>query len=310
MRIMGLFASTGLALSATMAAGSTFIPFDTKIYEMQESAVESVYNEDDAVLNAFENGCAVYYEKQYPWTKDLGGKRFSATVSANGFGKATCNSLTATLETTAKAKAFRKEFPLADTDISLETTRKEIDFGASLYVMGYEVNKISENVASELSLKGSPSLGIDEEETFKGSLGPIPVSIKYGVVGQITFNWQASADLMAADVQVYPTVESDVYVEGMIGSKAVLSAHAEGQMTLLEDELKGRIRLEIDTEKKTPEARVLAKIDNKMSALNGEIKGHVMLRDETAIDQDIFSWDGFNHSQSVLDENRIIPIQF
>ena len=269
----------------------------------------------DAEFNSFEgsqesSACATYYNRHYPWSFELGDDSFGASLGAEALALANCNGVHLRASAEAKAAVFEQPLYLASTHVDAKALRSEISLSAGLLVLGYEVDRTELKTAGEISISGAPRLAFDESQKWRGAIGPVPVTVTYGVAGEAVLKWRSWANIMEAKISAVPHVGADAYVVGGVGSKKVAALMVQGELPILHDTLTAEVGIEIAGDDNAPAAVAKSHVKNSLSALNGRIFGVVKLLDKSVYEREFFNWDGIEEGRVIYDEVKHFPISF
>lgn len=299
-----------LAAPAVWAKDKRVEVFDPSRLDAQRALIEQeVYQAEGPRFALQSTGCAVYYEKHYPYSYELGDQKFGAAFASDAFAIFDCNGARTGADAAVKGTVFEQRFPLADLTAHVEASRKLVTFEASFYVMGFEVDQSHMEGAGEIRMSGRPHYVIDEENHWDGAIGPVPVTIKYGVAGLAELPWQVWGNLMEAKVETLPKVTAAAYIEGGLGSAQVAALVVGGQMTVLDENFAATAGVEIGGTDSQPEIVAKAYVENNWQALDGTLNGSVTLLNHKIFSREFFNWDGIKLHQVIFDEEEHVPFK-
>lgn len=176
-------------------------------------------------------------------------------------------------------------------------------------VLGMVVQEYDSQEAAELVYADRVSFPIQVEDSEVFMVGPVPVDIRYGIIGDAGLSYSAAIQVGAVEVDADPYVDSSVYASG--GIDAMLAeVRAEGDLTLIKDDFDADFRMMLDLAS-LDSFRFEATADNQFNALDGRVTVLAESRVpglSRTYEQDLLSWDGYDRYDQAFDVAVDLPI--
>lgn len=310
MRIPALVPHCGLVLSIlsspVFASKETY---DASHLEAQKSQIADRIHRARSLSSTDFSKCATFAERIYPWSQNLGDGNFGVFIEADSHAIANCQGVEVGAHARADATVFEESVSLLDASITASAGKKDISFYSKLLVLGYEVGKNSMSTKAFLQASGRPSYNIDKNEHWDGSIGPVPVTINYGIIGEAHLGWHVTANILEAKIDARPSVDVDAVISGGIGSSSVVALEVGGKMKVLQDDFVAEMGANISGEDHAPEFVTNANIENDMVALSGLLEGQATVASNKIFEKEFFRWEGIDLSESIYKEEKHFPIQ-
>jgi hypothetical protein len=249
------------------------------------------------------------------WNYEVGNRsRFAAFINGKLELNGSANVATAEAEANAGGYAFDKQANiLRATAKVVAPDNGQLSANLNLAAFGANVYNFNRTVNASIQKTDTFQYAVDKEiVNFRFTIGPIPMSAKFGVRGSAGLRYDIFASPRYAYAKAVPFLDTRAYGQG--GADIVVGGAGVGvNLVLLKDELEiaGKARLNIVNAKLVLDTQFSAL--NKFSALNGNVYAYAFVYvprfgvppwKKKQWDWTIVSWNGFNHTGYFFNESK------
>ncbi|MBF0440979.1 MAG: hypothetical protein HQK54_03675 [Oligoflexales bacterium] len=279
-------------------------PFDASTLEYQFQTLESQYNVTPMDLSGIypvDGECAPFYEKHFPWSRSLGDGKFGTGINFDAYLQGSCEGYRSGADARVRAALFSRDFSLAQANAVAGIGKSEMFFDTGVYVLGYEVarKRYSENAV--LRISGSPRQNIQVSQEVPLQIGPVPVTVEFGLAGHVIFDWMASISIVELIADMIPHISVDSFIIGSIAAAKVVSLGVKGSVNVIDESLAIKSSLNVINLEGRAGLKGRVIIDNFMKSLSGFFSGVVKLFSKEIYYKEFFRWNGFSKTDNLLD---------
>lgn len=187
--------------------------------------------------------------------------------------------------------------------------KEEVTVKGDVIAMGYSLGDFNHTQSTALKVadKMSYPLEINDKKYFM--VGPVPVKVQYGLIGEAGLDYQATLDLGSAILDANPYVDSKVFATAGVDVK-IARVDATGDVILIKDTMTNHIALELDqVDFETITLDALGY--NKVDALRGQITASAV-SDTFGMEhtRELVSWNGFTREDQAFRVELDYPTPF
>ena len=180
-----------------------------------------------------------------------------------------------------------------------------------LTVAGYVVGDFEHSVKTSIEFGDRFSFPIDLNDSKTFLVGPIPVKVQYGMVGEAGMDYLAELSAGAIQLGTDPFVDTNVYVNSKV-DVAVAKVEATGKLILVNDQMNNQITLELD-QVDFDRIYVDAIGQNDVRALEGSVTINAfadIMGNQRDYSKNLFSWNGFERQDQMFRVDLEYPLEF
>lgn len=177
-----------------------------------------------------------------------------------------------------------------------------------LMVLGYVVADLERTEKTVQTLKDTISVPIDLSAKRTFLVGPVPVPVEYGVIGEGGLGYEASLAMMKADLKAKPFVKSQIFARASVDAKVAV-IEAAGQITLINDQLDNQVSLAIqnyDFDTIYLKASGINNFDGLKGDITIKAKADIMGK-PNGYRKELVSWNGFSQEDQLYLVDLAIP---
>ncbi|NRA64780.1 MAG: hypothetical protein HRU19_09890 [Pseudobacteriovorax sp.] len=246
----------------------------------------------------------------WPYETTTGNDEISALFFADLHLERNCNLLRGEVHAGAVAdfRGISIEAVDAIAEVALKD-RRTFSVETIVTVVGMVVQEFKYEEIAEIGYSDSFDFPISMSQEEIVMVGPVPVSVEYGIVGEAGLNYDATLQIGALDVGANPYVDTSVFANGGI-DVGFASVKASGEMTMVNDSFDARLNLAID-QVNFDKLVFTANATNEFEALDGRIS--VFAEASVAgfsreYETDLFNWDGYSRTDNAFDIEVDVPL--
>ena len=217
-------------------------------------------------------------------------------------------------EVNAGGSMFGESFELLRVTGNLNAPKSgTMNVKVGVSVLEKSVHSLDENVTAAWSKTDSISVRLDKSVTIHFTLGPIPMSAKFGATGTAGINYGVAIAPLMASARVGPFVHTNVYAQAGV-DLLIAEAGAGANLTLLNTDgnLNGSLSMEIDSASK-PYFKWTDSYSQSLDMLGGNVYIFAKISypcfccwctDE--YNWNVFSWGGFHVSGELFNDSKTL----
>ncbi len=251
------------------------------------------------------------------WSKYLGDSKFNIGVDASLDVRGSCEVMAAHGVGRARGEAFDHGFDLIRGDITARATDKNgSDLGLKIYLASFRIIDTSSHYNTTLDQNLDQGKSFDQGGSYHFVIGPIPVSVSYGVEGRVGVKYGYHLSPLNASGYAKPYGNTDAYLRGGIVA-LIAGGCVSGELKLLDVELMawGRASFEVSSGK--PYIYTRALMDYDIAALDGKLSAYVFVYvpawsippwKKKTYSATIADWRGFHLEGTVVDYSNWLAL--
>lgn len=303
-----------LLLTQNVAYANGQQAFDSRHLDRQSDIFQQTLSQEP-IRNILVDGetstqeCKELYAWEYPWSNRLGDDKFASDFSFTVRSQADCQKVVSSADMAITGIVFETSLDMASGRVEVESADHMTSYSSELSVLGMVVDRQQIQGGNRLHTSGSSRHPFEFSDEYSTFVGPIPVTLEYGVIGEAGLQWDGEMQGLSAELQASPSIEAAAYVTGGVAMKSVVEIEAGGSLNLIDDVLTSQAGIRVDgLGSDEPMLSVNAAIDNEMTALDGHLFGRVELLSKEVYHSEFYRWDGVVQQGNLVDENLDIPL--
>jgi hypothetical protein len=238
--------------------------------------------------------CPNPYERTLPFVRDIGGDKAAVYLKAEAGLSYDCQVFSASSFGEADVELFKIKAQVINARAATTHNGERTQLNGRVTTLGYEIKSISRDVSTVYEETFRPNRDIDLSKDMTVMVGPVPVSIRYGVEGVTGIRVKAGFKNFGSNLHTSPFLKTAAYLQGGIDVK-IIKASARGDLLLVDGKLPTDLSVYFDRSAKAPTIAYTAHGDILADTLQGSAKAllEVKLGDETkSYERDLFAWNG------------------
>ncbi len=250
------------------------------------------------------------------WNYSNSNNLFGASVNADLNITGTCQGLTTKADADASGKIFGANFNLLNATMKGTTAENNQISGAlDVKIMGMDVVNRSYKEALP-NLSDTYSQNVSYGGGFHFMIGPVPLSVTYGLGGTASFSWKATITPTVALAEGRPTTGTWVFAQGGVDIAAA-GANLGTNLTLLNVDLTGRGTMQITLQNNVIGFAGNTFLSYGINALSGNVYADAWIFvprwgvppwKKKSWRDDLFAWSGFQDNRILINENSWDPL--
>ncbi|SMF48972.1 hypothetical protein [Pseudobacteriovorax antillogorgiicola] len=246
----------------------------------------------------------------WPFEVKQGGENSEILFYADLYLERSCTSIMAEAKAGSTGTLYGISADLVEAKASATLqNRRAIILEGDVTVLGYVVDdfRYTEQTSISIGDRLAFPLELDDSQTFM--VGPVPVAVDYGLVGEGGLNYNATLSVGAIDLDATPYVESKVFAATGLDI-LIAEVKAYGEVTLINDTFRNQFSLALD-QVNFDKIYFDAYGWNQLNALDGRIAMTAktkVIGFERTYNQDLVNWNGYARQDEAFRVELDYPI--
>ena len=242
---------------------------------------------------------------QWPYEYSKSGSNSEINFMAEFSILRKCDLLSAKATAHADGQLYGINAELVDTTAAADLkNRKYFSLDTEIAILGYVVDDFHYDEITEIAYEDRLEFPIEIKDRRTFWVGPVPIGVDYGLVGEGGIDYGASLNIGALDMRANPFVNGMVFASTDIDAQ-IAELKVYGEVILIQDNFSNELSMVLD-QVDFDDISMTVNGYNELAALDGRITMYAYGEDKesSVFERDLIRWNGMTRSDEAYSINR------